>query len=383
MPDQTLKRLRIAGWKSIRDASLELGPINVLIGANGAGKSNLLSFFRLLSHFFAYDLPHGDRLPDSDHLRNYIRRCGGANAVLHLGAKRTPAVDVELLLQAGTKQTRYTTILAAAADDTLVFAEERIESLHDQDVQPQEVHVSEADYSSTALALFAQKGKPAAAVMHGLLSRCRVFHFHDTSENGPMRRSCYVKANRQLYSDGGNVAAMLYLYRETRPVVYRRILAAIRQIAPFIGDLIVEPDRLNAKNIILRWRQPGGDYELGPHQLSDGTLRMIALVTLLAQPEEDLPALVALDEPELGLHPAAIRLVGSLVRKASHYCQIVLATQSTTFVDCFEPGDVVVVKGGEAGTTFERLDSAALGEWLDSYSVSELWEKNVLGGGPF
>lgn len=370
MPSQSLKRIRVAGWKSLRDATLEPGPVTLLIGANGAGKSNLVAFFRLLNRLIG------------DDLQLHIGQCGGANAVLHFGAKRTPVMETELLFETPTGESRYEAHFAAAAGDTLIFTEERIGFHRPSFSQPQ-VDVLGGGHKETALRASADEGNQTAAVIRRLLSLCRVFHFHDTSDTSPIRRACYVNANRHLYPDGGNVAAMLYLYRERRPVVYRRIVATITQMAPFIDDFVLEPDKLNPNNITLKWKQPGTDYDFGPHHLSDGTLRMIALTTLLLQPEEDLPHLVALDEPELGLHPAGIALLGSLVRKASHHCQVMLATQSTAFVDCFDLQDVVVVKTGDGATSFERLDPEALKDWLNDYSVSELWEKNVIGGGPY
>jgi predicted ATPase len=365
-----LKRIRLAGWKSIRDVTLEPGPVTLLIGANGAGKSNLVAFFRMLNRLIG------------DDLQLHIGQCGGANALLHFGAKRTPVMEMELLFHTPSGESRYEARFAAAASDTLIFTEERI-GFHRPGFHQPQVDVLGGGHRETALRAAAEVGNKTAAVIRRLVSRCRVFHFHDTSDTSPMRRSCYVNANRHLYPDGGNVPAMLYLYRETRPVVYRRILSTVQQMAPFIDDFVLEPDKLNTNNITLKWKQPGSEYEFGPYHLSDGTLRMIALTTLLLQPEEDLPLLVALDEPELGLHPAAIGLLGSLVRKASHHCQIVLATQSTAFVDCFDLQDIVVVKSSGGITTFERLDPDALKEWLDDYSVSELWEKNVIGGGPY
>jgi predicted ATPase len=373
MPDQMLKQIRIAGWKSIRDASLELGPVTVLIGANGSGKSNLVAFFRMLGRLVA------------DEFQVHIAQCGGANAILHFGAKRTPAMKIDLVFQTPDGESLYEGRLAAAAGDTLIFAHEYVAASHGPGLQFQpadEAGGGRKESSLTAWETRSPEYGETGAVIHDLLARCRVFHFHDTSDTSPMRRSCRIDENRHLYSDGGNVAAMLYLYRQTRPVVYRRILSTIRQIAPFLGDFVLEADKLNPNNIALKWRQPGSDYDFAPHQLSDGSLRMIALATLLLQAEEDLPALMVLDEPELGLHPAAIALLGSLVRKASHHCQIVLATQSAALVDCFEPADVVVVMGAEGITSFERLDPASLKEWLEDYSLSELWEKNVIGGGP-
>jgi predicted ATPase len=372
MPEQMLKHIRIAGWKSIRDASLDLGPVTVLIGANGSGKSNLVAFFRMLGRLAA------------DEFQVHVAQCGGANALLHFGAKQTPEIETELVFQTPSGEGRYQLRFAAAADDRLVVLEERIASRRHPESPWLDVDGRRGGHKEAALARYATPGLglgETAAAIRQVLDRCRVFHFHDTSDTSAMRRGCRVDENRHLYPDGSNVAAMLYAYRETRPVAYRRIVSTVRQVTPFLGDFVLEPDRLNPNSISLKWRQPGSDYEFAPHQLSDGSLRMIALATLLLQPEEDLPPLVVIDEPELGLHPAAINLLASLVRKASHHCQIVLATQSPALVDCFDPADVVVATGTEGVTTFERLDPQALKEWLEDYSLSELWEKNVIGGG--
>jgi predicted ATPase len=215
------------------------------------------------------------------------------------------------------------------------------------------------------------------------LSRCQVFHFHDTSLLGPMRRDCPIDANRFLYPDAANLPAMLYLYKERYPAAYRRIVAAVKAVAPFFEDFVLEPLRLNPRNIALHWRSKESEYEFGPHQLSDGTLRAIALFTLLLQPEDDLPQLIVLDEPELGLHPAALAVLADLVKSAAQHSQLLIATQSAALIDHFEVDDVITVNLRDGGSTFQRLDPKGLKDWLEEYTLSELWQRNVIGGGPY
>jgi predicted ATPase len=176
---------------------------------------------------------------------------------------------------------------------------------------------------------------------------------------------------------------MLYLYHQRYPIAYRRIVAAVRAVVPYFDDFVLEPLRLNPRNIELRWRAKGAEYDFGPHQLSDGSLRMIALATLLLQPEEDLPALVLLDEPELGLHPAALRVLADLMRHAAEHCQLLVATQSAALVNHFTPDDIITVNVKDGASSFERLDAEKLKDWLDDYTLGELWERNVIGGGPY
>jgi len=174
----------------------------------------------------------------------------------------------------------------------------------------------------------------------------------------------------------------LYKTQQTEPACYQRIVGTIRQIAPFFGDFNLVPSGLNPNVIQLRWKERDRDYDFGPHLLSDGTLRAMALVALLLQPTKDLPSVIIIDEPELGLHPYAIATLAGLLRSASVHSQIIVATESPTLLDHFEPQDVVVTERCMGETVFKRLDAKELQEWRDEYSLGELWEKNVIGGRP-
>jgi predicted ATPase len=224
---------------------------------------------------------------------------------------------------------------------------------------------------------------PTARFIRELLTRCKVFHFNDTSLLASIRRDCEINANRSLEADAANLPAMLYLYRQRYSTAYRRIVAAVKAVVPYFEDFVLEPLRLNPRNIALHWRAVGADYEFGAHQLSDGTLRAIALFTLLLQPEQDLPELIVLDEPELGLHPAALAVLADLFRSTSLHAQLLIATQSTALIDHFEVDDVVTVNLQDGCSTFKRWDAEGLKDWLEEYSLSELWEQNVIGGGPY
>ncbi|MFN7354681.1 MAG: AAA family ATPase, partial [Pseudanabaena sp.] len=150
-------------------------------------------------------------------------------------------------------------------------------------------------------------------------------------------------------------------------------------IVPFFADFMFAPMR---NTVLLQWQEIGSDLVFSPHQASDGTLRAMALVTLLLQPPDSLPNILILDEPELGLHPYAINIIGGLINSVSNRCQVILATQSPLLVDCFEPEDIIVVERNDRESYFKRLDSSSLTDWLEEYSLSELWNKNVIGGRP-
>ena len=135
--------------------------------------------------------------------------------------------------------------------------------------------------------------------------------------------------------------------------------------------------------VLLRWKAKGTDKTFGAHLTSDGSLRFFALVTLLNLPRDMLPDVLLLDEPELGLHPVAISLVGDMIKALSNDLQIIVATQSPLLVDAFDLGDIMVLELENNRTTFRRVDPGAYETWLDeSFTPGELWQKNLLGGRP-
>jgi len=365
----TLTRIALDGYKSIKQMSLELRQLNVLIGANGSGKTNLVSFLKLLNEML------GERL------QIFIGTSGGAQSLLHYGSKTTPQIQASLEFDTPTGLSTYYLRLFHAAVDTLIFGEERLTFQGPGFPRAQEV-VLGSGHRETLVRAQAEAGNQTARVFRDLLRTCRVFQFHDTSASARIRQQCYIEQNRFLMPDAGNLPAVLHRIRSSEPTAYRRIVSTVQQVAPFFDDFVLAPSPLNDKYITLNWREKGTDTEFGPHVISDGTLRAMALITLLLQPEEDLPAVIVIDEPELGLHPYAINVLASLLAAASLRCQVIVATQSVPLLDQFEPEDVVVVERDGAASTFQRLDPEKLRDWLGDYSLGQLWEKNVIGGGP-
>ncbi len=365
-----LHTITIQGYKSIKDLeSFELRRLNVLIGANGAGKSNLISFFKLLNNMtFA-----------SDNLQRFIGIEGGGNAILHDGAATTPQIVAKLDFQSERGSNEYSARLFHAAPDTLIFAEEKLrfsDSSFDQKAlwtslgaghRESGLHDVTANYDRTAKYILA------------LLKNCVVYQFHNTSEKARLRFNQPLNDWWNLKSDGANLAPFLYRLREEHPRYYQRIVSTIRQIAPFFQDFVLIPNR---DNILLQWTEFDSDMIFSAYQASDGTLRTMSLVSLLLQPKDALPNVLILDEPELGLHPRAIDILAGLIHRVSFSTQVILATQSPILVNYFEPEDVVVVERSQRESTYTRLSSEDLEGWLEDYSLGELWQKNVTGGNP-
>ncbi len=362
-----LKSIKISGFRSIKEMSLELRPLNILIGANGAGKSNLIAFFKFVNALI-------DR-----RLQQHIGTTGRATGNLHFGPKITPQLEAEMMFEVENETLTYYLSLLHAAGDSLIFAEETL-AFHRKGY-PIPIAVSrESGHQETRIINKAEERGRLARTFRHLLSHCRVYHFHDTSPTSRVRQYCYLGDNRWLMPDATNLAAVLYELKSHKEKVYRRIVATIRQVAPFFEDFDLEPT--DSRDIILNWRHRKSDLIFGPHQLSDGTLRAICLIALLLQPKENLPYLIVVDEPELGLHPYALDVIASLFQAASNQTQVLVSTQSSAFLNTFEPEDIVVVERNDEATEFIRPDAEKLDAWLEDYSLGEIWEKNVIGGGP-
>ncbi|MDQ7903288.1 AAA family ATPase [Phytohabitans sp. ZYX-F-186] len=337
----------VAGYTSIRDADVRLRPLNVLVGANGAGKSNFVRALELLG-----------RIVDKD-LQLYVGINGGPSALLHKPRAEKLTLKVESL------GVRYEAVLRRTVDERLIFQDERITN------RDETLGTGGGHYESILDA------RDDGDVVH-LLRGVRVYHFHDTSASAPVKQFGPTADNLRLQSDAGNLAALLWRLQENRPAVYREISESVRRVAPFFRDFVLEPERTD--EIRLRWRQVDSDTVFSAHQLSDGTLRFICLATLLLSP--DLPHLVALDEPELGLHPFAIVQLAEMLRAASAESQVVVATQSVTLIDQLSLEDLIVVEREDGSSVFRRPSPDRLTAWLDEYSLGELWQKNLIGGRP-
>jgi len=355
-----LARLSVRGFKSIRELDdFELMNLNVLIGANGAGKSNFISLFRMLAEVL------------DQRLQLFVKSEDGPDTLLFGGRKRTQRLEVRLYFG----KNGYQFVLAPAARQ-LVFAEEHTYFQGDYAIAFPSLGSGHTEAKLPTL----EKNSIASYVLPAVRS-WRVFHFHDTSRSAPVRLAQPVRDNLRLKPDASNLAPFLRMLRQKHPRSYSTIVDTIRMVAPFFGDFIHREDP--GERMELEWREiDDPDTPRGPLQLSDGTLRFICLATLLLQPSTLQPDAILIDEPELGLHPYALVVLGSLLRQASENKQIIVSTQSVELVNQLDPGDVIVAERHDGASVFHRLDGDHLKEWLEDYSLGELWKMNVVGGRP-
>ena len=370
----TLERLTVRGFKSIRSLEeFELRRLNVLIGANGSGKSNFLGVFQMLSR-----LAHGQ-------LQRFVNEQGGADALLFGGARRTSSLDVELIFGRGSYRYRFSLEPVGGA---VAFVGEAVlpgVATFIDDVAP---GTSPSIKRGTSFRGGRHEARVADLGRGEFVSNVlpaikgwRVYHVPDTSRDAHVRLPQPVRDNLSLKPNAANLAPYLRRLRERHPHHYRQIIDATRLAAPFLGDLIYR--REVGERMDLEWSHVDDpDTPLGPLQFSDGTLRFLCLATLLLQPTELQPQVILVDEPELGLHPLALASLAEMLRAASEARQVIVSTQSADLVSEFEPEDVVVVNRRDGESFFKRLEPDVLQDWLEEYSLGQLWKAEVIGGGP-
>lgn len=355
-----IERIIIENYKSIRMLDLSLGPINLLIGANGAGKSNFISFFQVVNRIY------------EGKIKEYSLK-KGVNNLLHQGLKHSDYIKGLLDFE---NVNAYQFLLTPLNDESLGlqsqydyfnFKNDKSKNYNKWHWQPSPLSYRESRIRRHG---FIRK----------YLSSFQLYHFHDTSDNSAMKLSHPIDDNQYLREDAGNLAAFLYFLQETHAKHFHRIEMTVRSIAPFFDRFDLKPRSLNREQIKLEWKEQGSDMYLDAHNLSDGTLRFMALTALLMQPE--LPKTIIIDEPELGLHPVAINKLAGLIKKAAVHSQVIISTQSVGLVNNFEPEEIITVDRKDGESVFERLDNQNLQNWLEDFSLGELWNKNVIGGQP-
>ncbi len=346
--------IQIKGFKSIKGVSVELRPINILIGANGSGKSNFISFFEMLNHLY------------NQKLTEFVALNGGAEKMLFQGSKITENIKATLSFDEGKNSYSFD---LEKGDDGFIFTKEKLWYLaNDWDISRYKTE-AEVKYSPF----------DNAEYIRTCLKNIKKYHFHDTGKNSPFNKMSHVENDSYfLYEKGDNLAAFLYTIQKEYTLIYKRIVHIIQSIAPYFSDFYLQP---NAEGYIrLQWQDKYSSTVYGVNDLSDGTVRFIALTVLFMQPI--LPQSLIIDEPELGLHPVAIAKLAAMIKSiASKGTQVIVATQSTDLLSYFEPNDIITVNQKNGESEFHRLKEKDLEHWLIDYSLGELWKRSIIENG--
>ncbi|MDI9364779.1 MAG: AAA family ATPase [Flavobacterium sp.] len=363
MSYQQLRSIHVKGYKSIKDQVILLHSMNVLIGQNGAGKTNFISLFRFLRNII------------DGRLRIYCQKYG-AESLLYYGSKETDRIYINLDFEPNYYEIELqpslnTDILFISSEHSGYWGNKFYNTPYWETIMSIE---GESGLSKKALS------NRIADYVYNVLKAWRVYHFHDTSESAGVKKYASITDYAMLFEDASNLATFLYWLKQTSEKHYERIVKTIQLVIPFFSDFVLRPKFDDAEKIRIEWQDIYSDKTFTANDLSDGSLRFICMAVLLLQPH--LPKVILLDEPELGLHPSAITILAGLLKKASHRSQVIVSTQSVSLVNEFNAEDIIVVDKKNAETVFNRLDSEHLESWLNEYSLGDLWDKNIIGGKP-
>lgn len=363
-----LKSLSVAGYKSIKEDAIELGALNVLIGGNGVGKSNWISVFKFLREIVEGNL-------------QLSASTSGARNLIYKGGKEIDSISINAVYEEptvnGSLENSYDIKLNVTDEDNLIFAFETVWFHRKPDYSHPIGKALGAGHNESKLI---KSGTGIASWVAHDLASYRIYHFHDTSATASVKQTQDIEDNKVLYMDAGNLAPYLYWMKQKFPDHFDAIESSVRQIAPFFDKFELNPSKNNLEKIRLEWREKGWEQNLNPHLLSDGTLRFMCLATLLLQPS--LPSMILLDEPELGLHPDAIKQLAELLKEAAQRTQLFVATQSVTLINQLDFSDIFVANRIDGATKLCQFTQQDLSQWVDRYSIGELWEKNLIGGNP-
>ncbi len=370
-----IKKISINGFKSIRELhEFELRDLNIIIGANGSGKSNFVQVFQLLMAM------------SGKKFQNFILENGGSDNFLHNGPKSSPIISMEFEFESQSSYSKgsnfYRFELTPTVDERFLVSEERRYLTNKWMPYGSSSQESRLSDEREEKSLLDEQYHGVGYFVYQSIAKWMVYHFHDTSSMAPMRRSEIIDDNKLLRNNGSNIAPFLLKIKNQLffPSYYRDLVNAIRLVMPFFDDFRLDVQQKGVEEKVkLSWQQKGSDFPMQPYHLSDGSIRFICLATALLNPFP--PSVIVIDEPELGLHPEAIRILGELIQDAAKRTQIIVATQSPLLLDQFSIEDIVVVNRKEGQSTFERLNREDFNEWLNNYSVGELWSKNVIQGG--
>ncbi len=356
--------IEIRGYKSIKAIKINLNPINILIGANGSGKTNFISFFEFLNKVY------------EQKLIEYVALAGGEEKMLHKGSKVTDIIYSKI--KQGLNGYSFE---LKKGEENFVFMSEGL-WYGNKPVLNNPIDISSFQNEAkikTYVKPRADNLKPRADYIRKYLNSFKKYHFHDTGKNSPFALQSHIHNDIYfLYEKGNNIAAFLFSIQQNNKIVYNRILKNIQSIAPYFSDFYLYP---NAENFVrLNWTDKYSDTTYGVNDLSDGTIRFIALTVLFMQP--NLPSTIIIDEPELGLHPTAIsKLSGMIKSVAAKGCQVIIATQSTDLISHFNPEDIITVDQVNGESVFNRLNSETLIDWLEDYTIDDLWKRNIIATG--
>ena len=394
--EPALRRLTIGGLLSFgeRATTVELQSLNVLIGSNGSGKSNLIEVLGLLQNApkdLAKTISNGGSIDE------WLWKGSGKSQRAYVeAAVSQPKEAGALLYSLGFAKVgyRFEIVSESIEDETSVSGDlihyyrlsDRRAYYHvsgvgaaltskgaDREIPPEDIN----PYVSILAQLKDREHYPEITYLGDLFTKFRLYRGWEFGANARLRDPCDVSLQgNYLEEDGSNLGVVLDRLL-ARPKVKDRIVESLRMLYENTRDLRTT---VEGGKVQTRLEEAGLNATIPLIRMSDGTVRWLALLAILLDP--DPPPLVVVEEPELGLHPDMIRELGKLLVDASERMQLIVTTHSTQLVEEFTDNpEAVIVCEKENGTSrFKRLDTGKLSSWLAEYNLGQLWTKGQIGG---
>ena len=386
---QRLTRMRVTGYRSFVDVELPLRPLAVMIGPNGCGKTSLLDLLWLFNQAMQEDLPKAieqqgginsmaSRLKPAPsqlefELSYYSEEFKGEEEMVyrvHLNANlRAHPIRLEQLERGWDPHSSTPYRYIDAHNEKVLYIEPEAKGL----VAPS------WSYNSSELAL-AQIPRMYINPerMRSALAQARFYSYLDVQPRSVVRLPQSLTPTVRPGPNGENLFSALYNLRASHESLYRSLEDVLR--TGFPGFRRLEFPVVGSGQVTLGWYQDGIEGPLYPSELSEGTLRFLWLATVLLSP---MPApITCIDEPEVSLHPELLKILAGLLQDASMRGQYIVATHSPELIRWLEPEEILILDKEEGRTTFAWADSVDLKEWLQEYTLDQLWLMGTLGGRP-
>lgn len=401
---QRFLKLTVKGFRRLAEVDLQLRPLTVLIGANGVGKSSLLDALSILASSAQGNLNAAiSEMSGLAAMMTYDRASEVGFGISMTGANHQP-LDYLLSLRAqGTAYLIDRETLHLKPQTFLFYGEDPADTSDAKTAQqgretsPQPFHY--IDSRGTDIKYYeVDQGKlvrpnwehnplesslsqvpkmfRAPEEFRQRLASSTFYHVLNVEPRSPVRLPQAMRPAPLPGKNGEDLVSSLYYLREAEPDRFEAVEDSLKAAFPGFKRLDFPP--VAAGTLAMTWRDNSFSKPMYMHQLSEGMLRFLWLAALLQSP--GLTALTLLDEPEVSLHPELLSLLAGLLREAAHRTQIVVATHSDRLIRFLKPDEVVVMDSAEDGTsTLTWADKMNLEQWLEDYTLDELWRNGRLG----
>jgi len=377
-----IKQLDVKGFRSLKNVSWCPGDLNIVIGQNGTGKSNLLRMLELIS------------ASAQGRLSKHIQSAGGMGAIVWDGV--APSILIRLVFEQPDHEykmelSRIDKSSSYRVQSELLTASEflmhdgksstkHIERIDGQDFYRylpfEQLEKGEVSREETLLSV-PFPVNPGITVFRGELNQIAAYHDLNVGQDSPIRRPPIARFEKRVDPDGKNLVPVLHtLYSEDREFKRNIDSAMYAAFGDDYEELVFPPAADQRVQLRVRWRTL--QREQSAADLSDGTLRFLLLLTILAAP--DPPMLIAIDEPETGLHPAMMNIIAEYAVEAAMRTQLVFTTHSAQFLDAFTENKptTTVAKWENGETSLHTIEGDELNYWLAEYSLGSLFTSGEL-----